>query len=249
MIIKKIVSFANLNLLLALLFSLFMISGCGKKETTEKSAGEEQQQSTETKSENITENTPLHYKLEAQGEISGTWDIYAKGKQARVNVDMTVAGQKTTSTMYTDGSMMYIITDFAGKKTGMKMDMSKFSEENAKKGEFNPINFKEGCKDCEKIGTDEVIGRKCDVYQDKQGTKYSVYEDKYPLKIVMPKTTIIAKSLDIDVKVSDDMFIPPKDVNYVEMDKMMEGIKGGKDLQDMKDKMKDMKDAMKNYKK
>jgi len=246
MIIRNKLSTLSLNLFTVLLLISIIFMGCGKKESTEQSAGDKKEQSPTTKSENITENTAVHYILQATGDMVGKWDIYSKGKKAKVNLDLTVAGLTTHSEMYSDGSMMYMISDAAGKKTGFKMDVAKFTEENSKKGEFNPMNFKDGCKDCEKIGSEDVIGRPCTIYQDKKGIKYSVYEDKYPLKIVMPKTTITAKSLDINVDVSDDMFIPPKDINYVEMDKMMEGLKNPKD---MKDKLKDMEEQLKNLKK
>jgi hypothetical protein len=246
MIIKKAVISLTLNLILVIFLTSLLIIGCGKKESTEQSAGDKQEQSSNTKSENITENTPVHYILQATGDMVGKWDIYAKGNKAKVNLDLTVAGQTTHSEMYRDGSMMYMITDVGGKKTGIKMDITKFNEENSKKGEFNPTNFKEGCKDCEKIGNEDLLGRPCTIYQDKKGTKYSVYDDKYPLKIEMPKTTILAKSLDINVNITDDMFIPPKDINYVEMDKMLEGLKNPKD---MNNKLKDMEEKLKELKK
>ena len=241
MFIKKIVISLSLNLLLVVLVSSIAFIGCGKKESTEKSAGDKQEETSGSKTDNITENTPVYYELEATGEITGYWKVYAEGKKAKVDMDLTTLGKKTNSTMYTDGTMMYFITDVAGTKTGMKMDIAKFREENQKKGEFNPINFKDGCKDCEKIGTEDVIGKPCVIYQDKKGIKYSVYQDIYPLKVVMPKTTITAKKIEINVKVSDDMFTPPKDVNYIEMDKMMEGFKNPQDLKNMEEQLNKLK--------
>lgn len=241
MIINKKVNLQILNLFLLVTLSSFIIYGCGKKETTEQSSGNKQDQVSENKSDNITEGTSIHYILQATGDMVGKWDVYAKEKKAKVNLDFTVAGRETHSEMYRDGTLMYMITDVAGKKTGIKMDIEKFTEENSKKGEFNPMNFKDGCKDCEKIGSEQILGRDCTIYQDKKGTKYSVYQDKYPLKIVMPKTTITAKSFDIDVKVADDMFDPPKDINYVEMDKMMEGLKNPKDLKNMEEQLNKLK--------
>jgi hypothetical protein len=132
---------------------------------------------------------------------------------------------------------------------GMKIDPKEWAQENKDKKDFNPMSFKEGCKDCEKIGEEEIIGKKCIIYQDKNGIKYSVYQEKIPLKIVMPKVTMQAKSLDVDVKISDDMFNPPNDVEFIEMDKMMEGFKDMKNMNKMKENLKEMEDAMENYKK
>jgi hypothetical protein len=186
--------------------------------------------------------------MEATGDITGTYDIYSKGKNVKVSMDATMQGHKTNTEMYSDGNMMYIITEIAGNKTGMKMDPKKFKEQNEHKKEFNPMNFREGCKDCEKIGTEEIIGKSCVIYQDKNGIKYSVYNEQMPLKIVMPKTTMTAKSLDINASFFDDVFTVPKDVHYLDMEKMMD-LKDMKNPKDMKDKLKEMEDVMKNYKK
>jgi hypothetical protein len=235
------------SILIIILVAAFAIAGCGKKEASLKNetAGDKKEQKDEKKTENITESTPIHYVMEASGEIQGTYDIYAKGKNVKVTMDATMQGHKTSTEMYSDGNMMYMITEIAGTKTGMKMDPKKFKEQNEEKKEFNPMNFREGCKECEKIGTEEIIGKPCIIYQDKHGIKYSVYNEQMPLKVVMPKVTMTAKSLEINASFSDDVFTVPKDINYIEMDKMMDT----KDPKNMKDKLKEMEDVMKNYKK
>jgi hypothetical protein len=235
------------SLILILLFSMFVMLSCGKKdESTIKGDSEKKDDS---KVENITENTPVHYEMEATGEMRGTWDVWAKGKKAYVKMNYEVAGQNMKSEMWMVDDMMYTVTDMAGKKMGMKMNPKEWAQENEKKKDFNPMSFKDGCKDCEKIGEEEVIGKKCDIYQDKNGIKYSVYEGKVPLKIVMPKMTMQAKKLEVDMKIDDSMFDPPKDVEYIEMDKMMEGVKDLKDSKKMKENLKEMEDMMKKYKK
>jgi hypothetical protein len=41
--------------------------------------------SSDSKIENITENTPVHYVMEATGEMKGTWEVWGKGKSLRKN--------------------------------------------------------------------------------------------------------------------------------------------------------------------
>jgi hypothetical protein len=234
---------------LFLLFVLisFVTLGCGKKDDTTTKTDDEKKE--ESKIENITEGTPIHYEMEATGQMQGTWDVYAKGKKAYVKASYKAAGQDMKSEMWMSEDAMYILSDIGGKKMGMKMDPKKFMQESEQKKDFNALTFKDGCKDCEKIGEEEVIGKKCSIYRDKNGIKYSIYKDKIPLKIVMEKTTMQAKKLEIDANLSDDMFSPPKDVEFMEMDKMMEGFKDMKDMKDMKEKMKDVEDMMKKYNK
>lgn len=246
----KSFSLINFKLFLVLLLTSFIIVSCGKKDdSTGKNDDDKKEESSDSKIENITEGTPVHYEMEATGDMTGTWEVWAKGKKAYVKMNYEAAGQNMKSEMWMTDDMMYTITDMGGKKMGMKMDHRKWAEENKDKKDFNPMSFKDGCKECEKIGEEEIIGKKCVIYKDKHGIKYSVYQEKIPLKIVMEKVTMQAKSLDIDVKISDDMFDPPKDVEFVEMDKMMEGFKDMKNMNKMKENMQELEDAMENYKK
>ena len=247
---NKSVSLIGFKLFLILLLTSFVFVSCGKKDdSTSKKDGDKKEESSDSKIENITERTPIHYVMVATGDMNGEWDVRAKGKKAYVKMNYEAAGQNMKSEMWMTEDAMYSLSDIAGKKMGMKMDPKKWMEENKDKKDFNPMSFKEGCKDCEKIGEEEVIGKKCVIYKDKHGVKYSVYQEKIPLKIVMEKVTMQAKSLDVDVKISDDMFNPPKDVEFIEMDKMMEGFKDMKDMKKMKENLKDMEDAMKKNKK
>jgi hypothetical protein len=232
------------------LFSIFILAGCGKKEeaTKNESAGNKTEQKTETSNENITENTPIHYVWESAGDVTGTYDVYSKGKLMKINMDVTTHGQKSVSDMYSDGNLIYMITDVSGKKVGMKMDPKKFQKDSESKKEFNPMNFREGCKDCEKIGEEDVIGKHCLIYQDKNGVKYSVYKESIPLKIISKNYTMTAKSLDLNAAFSNDIFTVPKDIEYMDMDKMLD-MKDLKNSKDLKEEMKKMEDVMKNYKK
>jgi hypothetical protein len=242
-------SMSFIKLFLILMLTSFVFTGCGKKdETTGEKVGDKKEESSDSKIE-ITEGTTIHYVMEATGEMKGEWEVWAKGKKAYVRMNYEAAGQKMNSEMWMNEDAMYTLTDVAGKKMGMKMDPKKWAEENKDKKDFNPMSFKDGCKDCEKIGEEEVIGKQCVIYKDKHGIKYSVYQEKVPLKIVMEKVTMQAKSLETDVKISDDMFNPPKNVEFIEMDKMMEGFKDMKDMKKMKENVKELEDAMKNYKK
>lgn len=244
------ISTSLLSILTVVLFSLFILAGCGKKGDTTKNetAGDKTDKKTESSSENITENTPIHYVWEATGDVTGTYDVYSKNKQLKVTMDITTHGQKANTEMYSDGNLIYMITDVAGKKVGMKMDPKKFAKDSEQKKEFNPMNFREGCKDCEKIGEEDVIGKHCIIYQDKNGVKYSVWKETIPLKVVMKNTTMTAKSLELDAKFSNDIFTVPKDIEYMDMDKLldMKDMKNGKDLQE---EMKKLEDIEKNYKK
>jgi hypothetical protein len=246
----KIFSLIGFKILLLMVLTSFLLTSCGKKEESSGSSETEKKEESSGELEKITEGTPVHYEMQATGDMKGTWDVWAEGKKAYVKMNYEAAGQKLNSEMWMNNDMIYTVTDMGGKKMGMKMNPKEWATNNEKKKDFNPMSFKDGCRDCEKIGEEEVIGKKCDIYQDKNGIKYSVYEGKIPLKIVMPKTTLQATKLEVNAKINESMFEPPKDVEFIEMDKMMEGLKdmkNPKNLEKMKEGLKDMEKGLKNY--
>ena len=248
----KKISLIGFKLLLLIVITSFVLTSCGKKEESSGSNETEQKEESSGETGKITEGTPVHYQMEATGEMKGTWEVWAEGKKAYVKMNYEAAGQKMSSEMWMNNDMIYTVTDMGGKKMGMKMNPKEWAKNNEKKQDFNPMSFKDGCKDCKKIGEEEIIGKKCEIFQDTNGIKYSVYDGKIPLKIVMPKTTLQATKLEIDPKIEESMFEPPKDVEFIEMDKMMEGLKdmkNPKNMQKMKENLKDMENAVKNYKK
>ena len=97
---------------------------------------------------------------------------------------------------------------FKGKS--VKMDVS---QEMDKDPSRDLVNLKDKLKDYEKVGTDEILGYKCDVYQTKEGSKISVYKDYIGLKMVEKSgKTFIATAFEPDIKLANDFFSPPKDI-------------------------------------
>lgn len=235
----------NILVILLIFFSLIYFTSCGKKETSE----------TEKKTEtgNVSEfnpDKPFHVIYEVKGDITGTVDAIYSLKKSRITSNMDMKGQKITSTAYTDGQMVYVVSEIAGMKTGMKMDAKKYAEQSGKnEGQFDISSFKERLKDYDKVGTEEILGRKCDIYQSKDGKfKMSIYKEALPLKFDFGKMTFIATKIETDVKVTDDMFTPPQDVKYLDMEEMLKD--GGKtNMKNLEEKTKELEEMMKKYKK
>jgi hypothetical protein len=165
---------------------------------------------------------------------------------------MNIAGKEMKSTIISDGSIVYSISDVNGVKMGMKFDASTYSDSSKRKSnQIDISSFKDKMKDYTKIGEEDIVGRHCDIYQNNKNPnlKMSVYKDLIPLKIQMEKMTIVATKFDQDVNVNDEMFTPPSDVKFTDMNTMMEDLKNPEKLKDMKDKMKEMEEQMKNLKK
>ena len=201
---------------LALILSVaVLINGCGKKKDT----GDKKDDKTEQKKEiSYNENSSYHIKYESKSpEEKGSMDLFFKNKNAKIEVNMTMGDKKNNASMYYVDKIAYIITEMEGKKVGMKMEVN----DKNKDAELDIVNIKDKLKDYEKTGTDEVLGYKCDVYKTKDGTLISIYKDAFGLKIVdKNKKEVVATVFEQDVKMDDNFFTPPKDVEYMDLSNM-----------------------------
>jgi hypothetical protein len=160
---------------------------------------------------------------------------------------------KMAATAYYNGSdTVYMVSEFNSIKNGMKFSKSDISKN---KDQIDVTTFKDHLKEMDKIGSEEILGKKCDIYRAKDSSySISVYNETVPLKFTASggKMVMIATKYESDVKVTDDMFEPPKDVKFSDagnMMKDMKDMKNPKSMENMKEKMKEMEDVMKNYKK
>ncbi len=231
----------------------FLLQGCGKKNstTTDDKKSDSQSDSKTDIKDILSLDKPVYVEFSITGDINGTIKAYYKNKKYKSENIMKVGAGEMTSTMYSDGTNIYTVTDMAGTKTGMKMDATKFNDPENKNNNLDISSFKERIKDYTKIGEEDIVGKHCDIYQSNKNPdmKMSVYQDLIPLKIQTKKMTMVATKLDKDVNVNDDVFTPPSDVKYIDMGNMMQDLKNPDKLKDSKEQLKQLEENMKNYKK
>lgn len=236
---------------LTFLMFIFLINGCGKKDSTSTDDKKTDSKS-ETKSdskETISLDKPVYVEFEVTGDMTGNVKAYYVNKKFKSENTMKVAGNEMKSTIYSDGQTMYTVSEIGGVKTGMKMDASKYNDP-SKGDNFDITSFKERMKDFTKVGEEDIIGKHCDIYQSNKNPdlKISVYKDLFPLKVQSKKMTMVATKLDRDVNINEDIFTPPSDVKYMDMDNMMKDLKNPDKLKDAQEQMKQMEEQMKNKK-
>ncbi len=244
--INKVINVRNLNFFILLLISLFLIQGCGKKDGT--STGDNK--TGNDKDESFSPDKPFHVVFSMSGTTNGTVDAYYSGKKCRTQSSIDAAGQKMSAGGYfNEGDTVYMVSEFAGTKTGLKFSKMEFAQ---KKDQMDITSFKDKIKNMDKIGSEEILGRNCDIYRAKDSSySFSLYKETIPLKFSSGKGKIVmvATKLETDAKIPDDMFVPPADVKYTDETGMMKDMKDPKNMENMKEKMKQMEDVMKNYKK
>lgn len=255
---KKIFDVTSfLGFVFLLVFSVSVLSGCGKKDDSTTRTDDKKSDSKEsTDKSSFSKDKPFLVEFELTGKEKGNGTVTAiyDGKKCRSTSSFDADGKKFSATAYFDGGdIVYTVSDIAGVKMGMKFDKKKFSDT---KDNVDVNSFRDYIDQMEKIGEEEIIGYKCEIYKHKEKNfTVSLYEKTVPLRMGSAdgKTYMKATKFEKDVKVTEDMFKVPEDVKYMDMTNMLEDMKnmkdGGKNLQDLKDKTKEMEEIMKNYKK
>jgi len=229
-----------------MIFIFFVaLTGCSKKDDGTKSGDTDSK-----KDSKLSVDNPFHVEFKIAGTVNGTVDaIYYKTK-ARTQSNIDIGGQKMSATAYyTGGDTMFIVSEMMGIKTGMKINKSDYGK---KEGEIDAITFKDQLKNMDKIGTEEILEKKCDIYKAKDGKfQISIYNEMVPLKFSTGdgKMVMEATKFDTDVKVDENTFTPPTDVKYMDTGDMMKDLKNPKDINNLKDKAKEYEDLMKKYNK
>lgn len=255
---RKAISIAALNLLFVFFFACGFIcsKGDGNSSGDTKQGDDKKTESTDKMDDgSFSRDTPFMVEFELTGSEKGKGTVSAIywGKKCRSTSSFDVNGKKMGATAYFDGGdVVYTVSDLGGMKMGFKFDKKKFSDS---KDNVDVNSFRDYLDQMEKIGEEEILGYKCEIYKHKEkNTVISLYEKTVPLRMGSAdgKTYMKATKFEKNIKVSDEMFTAPTDVKYTDMSNMLEDMKkmgDTKDMKDLKEKTKELEDAMKNYKK
>ena len=207
-----------LILIFAFSFSFYSCTKKGEmvekesKQTSENKPGAE-------KNINSSVTSPFHVKYESKQENEFTiMELWSKGNNFKMEVNTKRGENKDISIMYSLDKIAYTITDIAGEKMNMKAEISPELENTMN---FEITNVFDKLKNWQKVGSEDVLGYKCDIYLTKMGDKISIYKDNYVLKIVDKNNmTYNAVVYEPEIKLADDFFQPPKNLEYMRMEDM-----------------------------
>lgn len=210
--------------LIFILSLVFVVSSCGKKDQTDHPDSKD---SKKTDVE-VTAGTGYHVVYQVQSKNSpGTLEMYVKDKKFKMVMEGKEGGMPGKSTIFMKDNIAYMLMEMGNEKMGFKMDTKEFQKE--QKDLANITEIKDKLKEWTKEGSEEVIGFNCDIYKDKDGNKYWIYKDYALLKSESKGETIVATKFETDFKGGDDVFEPPKDVEFKSMDEMMKDMEKGLD--------------------
>jgi hypothetical protein len=205
--------------ILPLLLITFTLYSCGKKDTAqnEDTSKKEDKTTTTTTSSGTTgdEGVKIVMDLKA-GEMGGTMTILREGEKAKATMNQEVQGMKMNNTIYTDGDYAYIIVDMMGQNTATKMKLDKYKDKAPASG--NDIDYlAQNWEKYEKVGTETILGKECDIRKIGDGATASVYDGKYPLKFTTKGMTMTATSFET-MDVPDSELKVPDNVNFKEVE-------------------------------
>ncbi|MBN1633530.1 MAG: DUF4412 domain-containing protein [Ignavibacteria bacterium] len=204
----------KIKFLVVFLMSVFLIAGCGKE------SGDGTSDAEKDKKEEKSETSVFHIKYEIKGEGDMTMDMYVKDNDFKMDMKgIEESGKKVDALMFVKDKYFYMIGEEGGKKMGMKFKMD--DENNEFKDITKLTDIKDEISKAKKEGTEEILGYECDIYKDGEKTMW-VYDNKFFLKMVDGKTTMVATEFEPDAKISESEFELPKDVEIQDMEKMME---------------------------
>ena len=206
-------------------FSLLIISvliSCGKKEDASKTENKDSVKTTTPPKTETSAPTSAHVVFDVTGNRTGTDDAYLSGKNMRQVMDVKIGGVMKKITLISDGKTFYLISESGGKRLGMKMplDSSKdFTMQKSPGEDFE--DFVSKLNSFPTVGTETILDKKCDLKITPHKDTMAVYMG-FPLKANFRSKGfyMMATKFDENPKITDDMFVPPTDVEYIDLNMM-----------------------------
>ncbi len=217
-------------LFVTLIVCITFLLGCSKKENGSANS---------TKNVTMTESTPYHIKYDIKGKESGTLDLFVSGKNIKFEINSNQDSKDVKAEIYKYEDEMVMTSNESGKKLGIKMKIDE-KQKNDLTDFTNITKIKEQLKNYKKEGTEDVLGYKCNIYST-DTSKVWLYEDFVALKFQNTKKDntediITAVLFEPDVKLADDFFVVPKDIEVVDIEELMKGMDKPENMPDEKTK-------------
>ncbi len=203
----------------ALLFAVFIIS-CGKQDDAPKTDNKDTAKVIETKKVELP--TSAHIVFDVTGDRVGTDDAYMTGKKFRQVMDVKIGGIMKKITLISDGSIFYLISESGGKKLGIKMPLDSSKDFTLKKSpgeDFEDLVSR--LNSFPTVGSEVILGNSCELKITPHKDTMAVYQG-FPLKANFRSKGfyMIATKFEPNPKITDDMFVPPTGVDFIDFSMM-----------------------------
>ncbi len=225
------------SLLMLLFISLVSLSACSKDEN--KTAGDNTETSGTESGENESGDNESSGDMDLSSnefvitysmsgpESNGTMTLYRLGDNMKTVMKGQIADmENSTAEALYDGDYVYTTMELQGQKQGFKLKVDEYQKDK----EYSMADVEKNLEKYKMIGTETILGKECEIYDTGKGTTISVYEKKAVLAIKSKEMTMIATQFDTNPGLSESDFDVPKDVEFIDMEDMMKGMKNLKNI-------------------
>jgi hypothetical protein len=212
----------NLKYLSVFILMLFLITGCGKKETvtnkTDVTKDEKQAPEVKYKELDVTAETPVHiyFGTYRGGKLFQAVDYYSQGSRFRMKYKILEPEYKTMRwEHFYDDNNVYIRNYYNEKKSTGTLEKKESYLNEKHRFDLMFVYLKENMKDFKKTGADTALGYMCNVYKfERENINYYLYKDIVPVKIIAPSGIYLAEKIEPGVMPEDNSFDPPKEEKF-----------------------------------
>lgn len=219
----------NLRISAVLILAVFTLNiySCGKDgekdmsdsdKKSEKTSGNNTEKTKENDGNSsgdidLAQDFAVTYQL--QGAMNGEMTMYRSGKKLKQEINTEIMGIKSLSHVYIIDNFVFTVTEVNGKKMGVKTNIKDYNKKKQTAETItDPKEFENYLSDKKVIGSENILGKNCDIYDMGNGTEMSIHNKMYVMKIKSPEFMAVATKFDNSPSFSEDIFEIPADVNF-----------------------------------
>lgn len=247
--LKIFIDLFKLKIIL-LMLTLFVLTfySCSKDETKtgiekneKENVAEEKKENTEGTSSgdsDLSDDFIITFKLE--GAMNGDMTMYRSGKKLKQIINTEIMGLPNKNHVYIIDNFVFTVTEIKGKKMGVKTNIQDYNKQK-QSGETitDPKEFASYLADKKIVGSENILGRNCDIYDTGNGTQLSINNKMYVMRIKSPQFMATATEFKTNPDFSSNEFEIPSDVNFRSINS------DGKGMEQIDSIMKEAKKYMK----
>lgn len=185
---------------------LFLVSSCG----------EEKKREAKIISQNIDADTSsVIIKYDVTGSGNGKITLTKKGSKVKFELEKIINGESNMESRFvSDGWIyFYFVTESSVQPVKTKINKDQYYLKNiASLSDANEIITR-----TKNNGNEIIAGLTCDIYENVDGSRFSIYQGKYVLQASYDGIVISATSLSFNVPIKNQDVEKPSNVDFLEL--------------------------------
>ncbi|MBK8981548.1 MAG: hypothetical protein IPM38_04305 [Ignavibacteria bacterium] len=221
--------------IILLMLTLFAITfySCGKDESKSGNETGEKDKVADEKKENtegtssgdmdLSDDFMISFKLE--GAMNGDMTMYRSGKKLKQIINTEIMGTPSKNQVYIIDNFVFTVTEIKGKRMGVKTNIQDYNKKKQTAETItDPEEFESYLADKKIVGSENILGKNCDIYDTGNDTQLSIFDKMYVLRIKSPQFMATATEFETNPDFSSNEFEIPSDVNFRSINSDMKGM-------------------------